>query len=147
MPDDGDCHIATVVRKIDDFFEDRIRRGANFSTRLSECHRVYGEVSLTDALAAHNGISDPDMLWAGKRLTLPPVDVLTASPGDTNPAGGDPAETPNTYRVREGDSLSAIARRFLGSPDRWRQLYELNRQIISNPDTVRAGTVLKIPAG
>lgn len=111
------------------------------------CHRVYGEVSLTDALAAHNGISDPDMLWAGKRLTLPPVDVLTASPGDTNPAGDDPAETPNTYRVREGDSLSAIARRFLGSPDRWRQLYELNRQIISNPDTVRAGTVLKIPAG
>ncbi len=111
------------------------------------CARVYGEVSLTEALAAHNGISDPDMLRAGKRLTLPPLHVLTADPGEASPGSGDRAEEPDTYRVIEGDSLSAIAERFLGSADRWRQLYELNRQTISNPDTIRPGTVLKIPAG
>ena len=43
MPGDGDSHIATVVRKIDDFIEDRIRRGSNFGARLSECHWVFGQ--------------------------------------------------------------------------------------------------------
>jgi len=121
-----------------------VKPGESLSTI---CHRVYGEVSLTEALAAHNGISNPDMLWAGKRLTLPPLHVLTADPGDASPGGGDHAEDPGTYRVVEGDSLSSIAQRVLGSADLWHQLYEFNRQAITNPDTVRAGTVLKIPAG
>ncbi len=111
------------------------------------CQRVYGEVSLTEALAAHNGISDPDRVWAGKQLTLPPLHLLTAVPDDASPGGGDRADEPGTYRVIEGDSLSTIAQRFLGSADRWRQLYKFNRQVMSNPDTVRVGTVLKIPAG
>jgi nucleoid-associated protein YgaU len=121
-----------------------VKAGESLSTI---CHRVYGEVSLTEALAAHNGISNPDMLWAGKRLTLPPLHVLTANPGDASPGGGDAADDPGTYRVVEGDSLSSIAQRVLGSAAQWHQLYELNRQAITNPDTVRAGTVLKIPAG
>ena len=128
----------------------QVKPGESLSTI---CHRVYGEVSLTEALAAHNGITDPDTLLAGVPLRLPPVNVLRANPDEASfggaggAGGGDRAEEPDTYRVIEGDSLSAIAERFLGSADRWRQLYELNRQTISNPDTIRAGIVLRIPVG
>ena len=55
-----------------------VRPGESLSTI---CQRVYGTASLTPSLAAHNDISDPDTLWAGKRITLPPADVLDRAPG------------------------------------------------------------------
>ena len=60
-----------------------------------------------------------------------------------------PAEPPalRAYTVRPGDSLSEIALRFMGSAQRWQQLYELNRSAITNPDAIRVGTVLKVPTG
>ncbi len=119
-----------------------VRSGESLSTI---CQQEYGTAALTAALATHNGISDPDTVWAGHRLSLPAVDVLT---GGADTAAGN-VETPDrwgAYRIKEGDSLSQIARQFMGSAGRWRQLYELNRHAISDPDRIRAGTVLKIPS-
>jgi len=121
-----------------------VRSGESLSTI---CQHTYGTAALTAALAAHNGISDPDRLWAGRRLSLPAADVLTG--GHTVAVLGD-VETParwGAYRIQEGDSLSEIARRLMGSADRWRQLYELNQHAISDPDNIRVGTVLKVPSG
>lgn len=118
------------------------------------CRRVYGTASLTMALAAHNGIADPDTVWAGRRLSMPAADALSggaapiATPGRAHADDHDGTPAPlATYRIREGDSLSDIAQRVMGSAGRWQQLYELNRQAISNPDDIRAGTVLRVPAG
>lgn len=49
------------------------------------------------------------------------------------------------YMVREGDSLSKIAQRQLGDADRWRELYDLNREVISNPNLIYPGMRLKLP--
>jgi nucleoid-associated protein YgaU len=52
-----------------------------------------------------------------------------------------------TYMVRPGDSLSKIAKALLGDAKKWRQLYEANKDVVgSNPDLIRPGQVLKIPA-
>jgi nucleoid-associated protein YgaU len=52
-----------------------------------------------------------------------------------------------TYTVRPGDSLSKIAKALLGDAKKWRQLYEANKDVVgSNPDLIRPGQVLKIPA-
>ncbi|MFC7303489.1 LysM peptidoglycan-binding domain-containing protein [Streptomyces monticola] len=60
-----------------------------------------------------------------------------------------PAPAPakeRTYTVKSGDSLSAIAGRELGGEDRWRELYDLNRDAIgADPDMIHPGTVLKLP--
>jgi len=115
------------------------------------CQQTYGTATLTAALAAHNDISDPDSIRAGQRLRLPPTAVLTK--GSDNPATttmNDVVDMPaewGAYRIKSGDSLSEIAREFMGSAGRWRQLYELNRNAISDPDNIRAGTVLKVPVG
>lgn len=64
-----------------------------------------------------------------------------------------PAEPPAppppapTYTVASGDSLSAIAGRALGNQDRWPEIFELNRDQISDPGTIFAGMVLKLPNG
>ncbi|MFR3730962.1 5'-nucleotidase C-terminal domain-containing protein [Lacrimispora sp.] len=52
----------------------------------------------------------------------------------------------STYTVKKGDSLSRIAKRELGSYDRYREIYEANRNKIKNPDVLAVGTQLVIPA-
>jgi nucleoid-associated protein YgaU len=51
-----------------------------------------------------------------------------------------------TYTVAKGDSLSKIAKHFYGNANSWRQIFEANRDQISNPDLIQPGQVLKIPA-
>lgn len=58
--------------------------------------------------------------------------------------GGDGRH--KTYTVKAGDTLQKIARRFLGSASKWRDIYEANRKKIGpNPDDLKVGLVLTIP--
>jgi nucleoid-associated protein YgaU len=52
----------------------------------------------------------------------------------------------NTYTVKAGDTLSAIAKREYGDASQWRKIYEANRDQIDNPDLIHPGQELKIPA-
>ena len=58
------------------------------------------------------------------------------------PAG---AAAANTYTVKSGDTLSAIAKREYGDATEWRRIYEANRDKIDNPDLIHPGQELKIP--
>jgi LysM repeat protein len=50
------------------------------------------------------------------------------------------------YRVRSGDSLWTIARDQLGSAARYREIAELNTQILGGrPDLITPGTILRLP--
>jgi nucleoid-associated protein YgaU len=74
--------------------------------------------------------------------TAPPTKPTT----DTRFATGKPAPAGQaaTYTVKAGDSLASIAQRFLGSQSKWRKIYEMNREIIDDPDDVKVGTVLRL---
>ncbi|MEK6226604.1 MAG: LysM peptidoglycan-binding domain-containing protein [Chloroflexota bacterium] len=51
-----------------------------------------------------------------------------------------------TYTVDSGDNLSAIAKQELGDANRWREIYELNKDVIgNNPDLIQPGMELKLP--
>lgn len=56
--------------------------------------------------------------------------------------------TPKTYTVKPGDCLWNIAKMFLGNGSRYKEIYELNKDVIgtSNPNLIFAGQVLKIPS-
>ena len=74
-------------------------------------------------LQAYNGISNPNLLYVGKKLKVPTGQVKEV-----------------TYIVRKGESLGLIAKRFgVSSGD----LALINR--ISRPDLIRAGQKLTIP--
>ena len=53
---------------------------------------------------------------------------------------------PATHTVVAGDSLSSLAQRYLGSADRWKEIYEANRDTIRDPGMIHIGQVLTIPA-
>jgi LysM repeat protein len=50
-----------------------------------------------------------------------------------------------TYRVRSGDTLSGIAKRFYGNAAHWTWIYAANRSKIHNPNSIFVGEKLTIP--
>jgi nucleoid-associated protein YgaU len=53
---------------------------------------------------------------------------------------------PDTYVVKNGDSLFKIAQKLLGSGDKWRDIYELNKSTIgANPNLIKVNQKLVIP--
>lgn len=51
----------------------------------------------------------------------------------------------STYTVQPGDSLCNIAKRFLGDGSRYMEIYNLNRDKISNPNRISIGLMLAMP--
>jgi LysM repeat protein len=58
-------------------------------------------------------------------------------------------KTYTTYTVVAGDSLSLIAKKYLGNANKWRELVSLNKDkypsLEKNPDLIKIGWVLKVP--
>ncbi len=52
---------------------------------------------------------------------------------------------PRTHTVIDGDTLTALAARYLGSSDRYRELFAANRKLLASPDLLPIGAVLEIP--
>ena len=50
-----------------------------------------------------------------------------------------------SYTVQPGDTLSGIAEWFYGDRSRRRDIYAANRSTIRDPQSLEAGTVLRIP--
>jgi nucleoid-associated protein YgaU len=63
--------------------------------------------------------------------------------GDAS-AAAQPAQ--RTYTVKAGDTLSGIAKEVLGNASAYPKIFEANRDQLSDPDKIKPGQVLKIPA-
>jgi nucleoid-associated protein YgaU len=70
-------------------------------------------------------------------------DVESGS-SSTAPAPVNEAVT-RTYTIVAGDSLSKIAKKIYGDANRWKEIFEANKDTIKNPDLIHPGQVVKIP--
>lgn len=61
------------------------------------------------------------------------------------PSGRDEPPPPSTYTVKSGDTLWAIAYRFLGDGNRYHEIFERNRDKIKNENVIYVGQVLQLP--
>ncbi len=74
-----------------------------------------------------------------------PAAPETAAPAPAGPETAAPSEDAvQSYQVRAGDTLGAIAARLLGDLQRWREIAEANG--ITNPRALKVGQTLRIPA-
>jgi len=90
------------------------------------------------ALAAANGITDPNNITTGMKLTIPAPPPTTTT--TTAPPPPTTTHAPTTYTVKAGDSLSSIAAKFGISQS---VLAAANN--ITDPNKIYVGQVLKIP--
>jgi nucleoid-associated protein YgaU len=51
-----------------------------------------------------------------------------------------------TYTVKAGDTLSKIAKEQLGDANTYEEIFNANRDQLTDPDKIKPGQVLKIPA-
>lgn len=76
------------------------------------------------------------------KLTIRPDGTIVNEKVTEVPAS---ASVGKTYTVQKGDSLSRIAKRELGSYNRWAEIYNANLNVIRDPNLLRTGMVLTIP--
>src|SRR5258708_1480004 len=50
-----------------------------------------------------------------------------------------------TYTVKAGDTLSKIAREQLGDANAYMRIFNANKDLLTNPDKIKPGQVLKLP--
>jgi nucleoid-associated protein YgaU len=73
------------------------------------------------------------------------IQATGAATGGTTAGTGGTAAAATTYTVQAGDTLSKIARDHLGSASAYMDIFNANRDQLSDPDKIRPGQVLKIP--
>jgi LysM repeat protein len=67
-----------------------------------------------------------------------------AAAAKSAPAGGGGA-SPTTYTVKAGDTLSKIAKHTLGDANAYMQIFNANKDQLTDPDKIKPGQVLTIP--
>jgi nucleoid-associated protein YgaU len=60
-------------------------------------------------------------------------------------AGEQAAGGTTTYTVKAGDTLSKIAKEHLGNANAYMEIFNANKDQLSDPDKIKPGQVLKIP--
>ncbi len=105
--------------------------------------KFYGSGDLWTKVFADNAsvISDPNKIYVGQVL------LIYGNGADNN--ASNTASNLNydgtTYTVVSGDSLWKIANKVYGNGRRWNDIYELNKDIISSPEKIYVGQVIRIP--
>jgi nucleoid-associated protein YgaU len=70
------------------------------------------------------------------------VDIkVVARPG----AQAGASATAKTYTVKSGDTLSQIAKDYLGNANAYMEIFNANKDQLTDPDKIKPGQVLRIP--
>ena len=80
------------------------------------------------------------VLAIGNTAGIAAVDDQTTAPA------GSPAAPSTFYTVKKGDTLSAIAKAHYNNANAYMQIFEANKPMLTDPDKIYPGQVLRIPA-
>ena len=84
--------------------------------------------------------------FAPKEYKMPNLDFSDTDIGRQQAAKAAAEAATKVHIVEKGENLSVIAEQELGSQSRWKEIYELNKDLIGkNPDLIHPGQELKMP--
>jgi nucleoid-associated protein YgaU len=84
---------------------------------------------------------EPTPTPKNRAIVIPPIEDEPAAPSSFSSSASD-----IEYTVQKDDTLQKIAKKFYDSYGKWTKIYEANKSKIKNPNFVKPGTVLTIPA-
>jgi nucleoid-associated protein YgaU len=73
------------------------------------------------------------------------ADIRASGTSGTAPRADAGSQGATTYTVKAGDTLSKIAKELIGDSTAYMDVFNANRDQLSDPDKIRPGQVLKIP--
>jgi nucleoid-associated protein YgaU len=84
-------------------------------------------------------------VWDEIKRINPLADDITADfPVDTSLP--QPTAAAKRYTVKPGDTLSKISKQFYGSANDYMRIFEANKDQLTDPNKIKVGQELKIPA-
>jgi LysM repeat protein len=97
--------------------------------------------------ALNNEPSRASIAWTLEEWVDVTLPTLARRPTPKSPAAPNrPVKAPTrTHRIGSGDTLWGIAARYLHNGARWPEIFNMNRNVISNPNRISAGQVIRIP--
>jgi len=99
--------------------------------------RVEGDTVHLEGAAATPEMKEKLVLAAGNIAGIARVQEAVTTPAA--------APEPVFYTVRKGDTLSRIAQQHYGAANAYPAIFEANRPMLSDPDRIYPGQVLRIP--
>lgn len=88
-----------------------------------------------------------DQIASAARLGTPAATIASGGLAPVRPVVTAPVSAPEIrfHTVTEGDSLSRISMRYYGTPNRWQEIYNANRDVLQGSSVLRVGMQLRIP--
>lgn len=80
-----------------------------------------------------------------EKIVLAVGNVQGVSQVDDQMTVAEPEPEAKFYTVQRGDTLSKIAKEFYGKASKYPVIFEANRPMLSDPDKIYPGQVLRIP--
>ncbi len=88
---------------------------------------------------------DLDSSDADSAKQIDPLKSLSTPSSSSSPAWS-PVPLPTQYTVNKDDTMQSISKKFYNSYTKWPRIYEVNKDKISDPNRIKPGLVLTIPA-
>jgi len=94
-----------------------------------------------------NDTSEPDISnGQGAVKSSPTIAPARADVSSVRPQGSSMVDESTNYIVAAGDNLAKIARHYYGDTNAWKAIFDANRDQLSDPDRIKPGQILRIPA-
>lgn len=106
---------------------------------------VAGRATSREVAADLEALPAEDLPVEEPVLVDPPAPPQTVRQQPQRPANQAAAASGRTYVVQPRDSLMAISRKLYGTPSRWRDIYELNRDRMKHESDLKIGMELRLP--
>jgi len=100
----------------------------------------------TAVMQAFNALVEADNVVNQIRLVEAPARrIQLPGPAEATPPGAAPAAQETIHEVVKGDTLSGIAKRYLGNANLYMKIFEANRDQLKDPNLIKVGQKLRIP--
>lgn len=104
---------------------------------------IDGDKAIIKGEVADQSVFEKAIMAIGNTLGVSKVEAAEVNIADSNAAGVD---APVFHEVKKGDTLWAISERAYGNGSKYPEIFEANRPMLSDPDKIYPGQMLRIPA-
>ncbi|MGO8690618.1 MAG: LysM peptidoglycan-binding domain-containing protein [Thermoguttaceae bacterium] len=102
--------------------------------------------AVTIVTPSETAAGPPDLARSYPDAGLPGSSRWGISMGQVLPETAAPEVAPRIHTIVDGDSLAALAERYLGAKEAAGAIFAANRDVLSDPQILPIGAELKIPA-
>jgi LysM repeat protein len=129
-----------------------LRQKYDHAIQVAKSVRMQGAAEERDGKLHFNGVvnseDEKNQIWNAIKTSSSWQQEVVADLRVAPKAAAAPAPASaqaQTYTVKAGDTLSKIAKEHLGNANAYMEIFNANRDQLSDPDKIKPGQVLKLP--